>query len=517
MTEDGALSNMSSSLAKRFFYKLSTNLVGLAIGLVTQAIIPRGLGPKSYGDFNFLTEFFNKVIGFFEMGTSSYFFTKVSQRPNDTQLLGFYSVFIGFVSFVVILFVMVLHLAKVHTILWPGQELFFVYMASIFAIFTWMSGLVTMMADAYAITVPAEKIRIFQKIFGLVILLFLYWLNQLNLTQFFLYNYIILLFVICSMIYMMVKKGYLSRNSFFLLKSKILSYGKDIFSYCHPLFIATLVWSTASILDRWWLQVFSGSEQQGFYGFALLTGMAYTLFANAMQPLITREFAIHFIKKDYKQMALVFRRFVPLFYSIAAFFSCFVAIQAEKIIYIMGGDKFSEARFAVIVMAFFPIHQAYGQLSGSVLFATDQTALLRNITIVISLIGVLVTYILLAPEEKLGLHAGAAGLAVKTVFINFIGANIQLYYNAKLLRLKFWRYFGHQIVTVGCFLILAFCATSAVDSFMGFSNKHIVGFLMAGIIYTLISAGTVYIFPKVFGLTSDDMRYITEKIRKAVS
>lgn len=515
--EGGALSNMSSPLAKRFFYKLSTNLVGLAIGLVTQAIIPRGLGPKLYGDFNFLTEFFNKIIGFFEMGTSSYFFTKVSQRPNDTQLLGFYSVFIGFVSFAVILFIMIFQLAGAHSILWPGQQLFFVYMASIFAILTWMSGLVTMMADAYAITVPAEKARISQKIFGLVILLFLYWLNQLKLTQFFLYNYVTLLIFICSIIYIIVNKGYLSRKSFFLLKGKMLSYSKDIFSYCHPLFIATLVGSAASILDRWWLQIFSGSEQQGFYGFALLTGLAYTLFANAMQPLITREFAIHFIRKDYEQMAFVFRRFVPLFYSIAAFFSCFVAMQAEKIIYIMGGDKFNEAKFAVIVMAFFPIHQAYGQLSGSVLFATDQTALLRNITIVTSVIGVLVSYILLAPAEKLGLHAGATGLAVKTVFIHFIGVNIQLYYNAKLLRLKFWRYFGHQIVTVGCFLILAFCATSIVDMFMIFSKKQIVGFLMAGMIYTLLSAGMVYIFPKIFGLTSDDMRYITKKIQKAVS
>jgi len=511
------LSNVSSSLAKRFFYKLSTNLIGLAVGLLTQAIIPRGLGPKAYGDFNFLTEFFNKVIGFFEMGTSSYFFTRVSQRPKDTQLLGFYSVFIGAVSFAAVLFVLVLHLAKANTVLWPGQKLFFVYMASVLAIFTWISGLVTMMADAYAITVLAEKIRIFQKILGLVILFFIYWLNQLSLTKFFLYNYIILLIVICSMIYVMVKKGYLSRKSFFLAKDNVISYGKDIFGYCHPLFIATLVGSTAAILDRWWLQVFSGSEQQGFYGFALITGMAYTFFANAMQPLITREFAINFIKKDYTQMALVFRRFVPLFYSIAAFFSCFVAMQAEKVIYIMGGDKFAEARLVVIIMAFFPVHQAYGQLSGSVLFATNQTALLRNITIVISVIGVLATYILLAPKEKFGLHAGAAGLAVKMVFINFIGANIQLYYNAKLLRLKFWRYLGHQVVTVGCFIALAFCATFAVDRFMGFSNRHIVGFLMAGVIYALISAGTVYTFPIVFGLSSDDVHFVMDKIRKAVS
>ena len=508
---------MSSSLPRRFFYKLTTNLVGLAIGLITQAIVPRALGPKLYGDFNFLTEFFNKGIGFLEMGTSSYFFTKVSQRPDDTKLLGIYSIFVGLVSCSTILFVVTANLTKVNAALWPGQQPIFVYMASIFGIFMWVSALITMMADAHGITVAAEKIRAFQKVVGLVILAFLYWLNQLSLTRFFLYNYLVLLIFVCWVPYIMAKKGYISLKSFSLLKSEVLSYCRDIFRYCHPLFIATLIGSTASILDRWWLQVFSGSQQQGFYGFALVIGMAYTLFANALQPLITREFAIHFMKKDYKQMATVFRRFVPLFYSIAAFFSCFIAMQADRITFIMGGDKFAEARQVVMVMAFFPVHQAYGQLSGSVLFATDQTAVLRNITIVISLVGVLASYVLLAPQEKFGFHAGALGLAIKMVFINFVGANIQLYCNAKLLNLRFWRYFGHQVVTLGCFLVFAFCTTAIVDRLMGFGDKNIVGLLAAGVMYTAISAAIAFIFPKIVGLGSGDKRYVIDKIRKVVA
>jgi len=44
---------MTDSLKKRYFFKLFSNFSGMAISLVTQAIIPRGLGPKNYGDFNF--------------------------------------------------------------------------------------------------------------------------------------------------------------------------------------------------------------------------------------------------------------------------------------------------------------------------------------------------------------------------------------------------------------------------------------------------------------------------------
>jgi len=79
-----------ASLKKRYFAKLSTNLIGLGIGLITQAVIPRGLGPKAYGDFSFLSSFFIRVVGFLDMGTSIGFYTKLSQRQQDFGLVSFY-------------------------------------------------------------------------------------------------------------------------------------------------------------------------------------------------------------------------------------------------------------------------------------------------------------------------------------------------------------------------------------------------------------------------------------------
>ena len=86
--------NHGDSLGKRYFYKLLTNLVSLPVYFVTQAIIPRGLGPQAYGDFNFLTNFFSQVMGFLDMGTSIGFYTKLSQRPHETALVSFYFYFL---------------------------------------------------------------------------------------------------------------------------------------------------------------------------------------------------------------------------------------------------------------------------------------------------------------------------------------------------------------------------------------------------------------------------------------
>lgn len=178
--------NNKDSLKKRYFYKLSTNLVGLVISMVTQAIIPRGLGPKAYGDFNYLSNFFNQISGFFDMGTSTCFYTKLSQRPKEFGLVSFYLYFTGIVSLGVAGFVAFAFLSSVDTQFWPGQETQYIYMAAGFGIITWIVQIFNKMLDAYGLTVPAELARLFQKILGVVIILLLFIFHQLNLTHFFL-------------------------------------------------------------------------------------------------------------------------------------------------------------------------------------------------------------------------------------------------------------------------------------------------------------------------------------------
>jgi O-antigen/teichoic acid export membrane protein len=508
--------DMNDSINKRFIFKLSANLVGLLMGLATQAIIPRGLGPKSYGDYSFLIDFFSKIIAVLDMGTSTCFFNKLSQRPNDSQIVSFYFIIIGLISPIVILIVVVARWSGTRAMIWPGQELQYIYLASILAIVIWVSGLVNMMADAYGATVAAEKIRIFQKFLGLIILFSLYIFHQLHLTQFFLYNYSMLFFLIVAFIWIMNKKGYLSRQNLFLSKENLKKYSKEFYKYSYPLFFGGLVGNAATMLDRWWLQVFSGSEQQGFFNFSYLIGAVFVIFANSMQPVIAKEFAANFIKRDFQQMAFIFRRYIPFFYSIASFFSCFVVFQAENIILIMGGEKFINAKPALIILAFFTIHQVYGQLSGSLFTATDQTVLVSRMNIVLFLIGIPITYFLIAPGNSMGLNAGAAGLSVKIVLMQFISTNVQLYFNARMLRLNFWKYVGHQFAVVVCFLVLAFFASFGTNYLFGLQERFIINFLLAGISYTLLTVSVVYSFPRIVGLAKNDLDFIVGKIRKSL-
>jgi hypothetical protein len=173
------------SLRKRYFFKLLTNLISVPVYLVTQAIIPRGLGPQAYGDFTFLTNFFFQVMGFLSMGTSIGFYTKLSQRPNETALVSFYSYF--FLVSVIILLggVTVATQTSAFPIIWPKQEIWFIYLAAVWGIMNWGLQLLQKMTDSYGLTVNSEIASMFQRITGMVLIVIFFWFNLLQLTNLF--------------------------------------------------------------------------------------------------------------------------------------------------------------------------------------------------------------------------------------------------------------------------------------------------------------------------------------------
>jgi hypothetical protein len=114
------------------------------------------------------------------------------------------------------------------------------------------------------------------------------------------------------------------------------------------------------------------------------------------------------------------------------------------------------------------------------------------------------TFFLLGPKEYGALQAGAIGLATKTLFMTFLGVNIQLWSNTKVLKLSFLEFLFHQIIVVSTFIVIAVGCSQAVASLL--STVHFtVQFFISGILYTVIVLCLVWIYPWLCALKKSEI------------
>lgn len=508
-------SQPAGSLRRRYAYKLIANLAGMLMNFLIQALIPRALGPKAYGDYCFITNSFSQLTGFLDMGTSTAFYTKLSQRPDETGLVRFYAGFGAIITAVLLGFVSVAALTPASGLIWPGQQYSYLVLGAIWGIMTWVVQVVSQMTDAYGVTIQAEVAKTIQKTVALGLILLLFALQSLNLTWLFCYQFAVMLLLIGHLIYIMQQQGCLQQQHP-VSRQEIRAYIAEFYIFSHPLVVSTIVVLLVGLFDRWFLQLYAGSVQQGFFGLSYQIGSICFLFSSAMIPLLAREFSVAFGVHDIPQMATLFRRYVPLLCALSAFFSCFVMIQAHNIVLIYSGRAFSGAVVAVQIMAIFPIHQTYGQLTSSVLYATGQTRLYRNIGIATAVAGIPLTWFLVAPVTKLGMDLGATGLALKVLIITVLAVNIQLYCTTRLLKLPFAGFIRHQIASIALFTAAAWLIDRAVSMLVSGANQHYYQFLLSGMLYTLSIAALSYRLPVLLGLTRADITDLLSRLKKLV-
>ncbi len=500
------------TLRKRYAFKLSANFIGSGIGAVIQLMVPRSLGPAVYGNFGFMTAFFDNVVSSVDVGSSYWFYNRLSRKKEDKKIVFFYRLVMAVIIFLVLSFVFLTAIGNINQKIWIDQSKQIIYLAALYSIMMWVLNVNTKMMDAYGLTVNSGKARVIQKIIALLIISVLFILHKLNLVTFFIYHYFIIALLLFFYAVIARRSGYSTYSAANIKKEEGKYYLKSMYRYIYPLAIYTVVGLVVGILDRWLLQKFGGSIQQGYFTLSFKISAIISLFTVSLTPLLMREFSISFGKKDIKNMRAMFRRYLPIMYTIAAYLSCFVAAQYDRIVLIVGGNEYKEAGLVVMIMAFFPIHLTYGQLTSTVYYATGQTKLYRNIGIAGMVLGLPLVYFLLAPESMFGLDAGAVGLAIKMVLINIITVNIWLYFNTRFLKLSFRKFLLHQVGSVAIMISIAVLSRLGIDRIPGLENNVILSFLLSGAVYTITVVLISNYFPKLLGLDRESLGKIKTRL-----
>lgn len=497
------------TLTRQYLAKLATNLVTLLTGLVTLAIVPRALGPEVFGRYEFLTNFFLQVKGFFDMGTSTCFYTRLSQRQGDTGLVAFYHKLLLGASILMIGSALLLAGTPIGNWLWAGEGTLLITLAACYALVTWWLDTIRKIVDARHLTVRGEMLYALSRVMAAFTLVAVVWGWSLRLEGYFIYQIVTLLLPVAMLTRLLNK--HTPRSGDEVTSQSTLTYIREFWDYSHPIMVYTMIGALIGIAERWILQTQAGAIEQGFFGLASQVATMCFLFSSAMTQLLTREFAVAWDQQNMERMRSMFRRIIPMLYAVAAYFSIFIACHAKDVAWLLGGQEWEGGMLAMSIMVLYPMHQTYGQLSGSVFYATGKTRLYRNISITGMMAGFPVMLWLVMPPESGGLGLGAVGLVLKMVVLQFIFTNVGLWFNTRLLSLSFWKLLAHQLIVPAAFLLCVF-ASSALVSFLKLPRTG--HFLLTGMGYTLLVVMMILLIPQLAGLQRGEA---VATIRKALS
>lgn len=505
------------TLARRYMFKLLANMASVPVYLVMEAILPRALGPRMYGNYSFATNLFQQLSGFLDMGTSTCFYNALSRRQNESGLIAFYFRVSLLVALISLLAALCMLIPGAGDLLMPDVPLWLAPLAALWAFLTWWGRVLRSMNDAVGATIPSEMARTLISFLAVILLAGLYWSNQLTIHTLFAQQYFMLGATALGY-WLVTRRHWRERDEalrLHLSSAQRRAYSREFFDYSHPLFVQALLSFLLLTAERWLLQWFDGSAEQGFFALSQKVSMACFLFVSAMTPLIMRELSIAWGRQDRETMARLLTRFAPLLYVVAAYFSCFTLAEGPALVNIFGGAQFAAAILPVQIMALYPLHQAYGQLAGSVFHASGRTRVLRNIAALECVYGFAAAWFLLAPPELLGLNLGAVGLALKTVGVQCLTVNLYLWLASRFLPLNFWRNLAHQIWSLATLILLAFACRELTIA-LGIGDLDSVRrFLVSGVLYSLLCLSLCLAAPRILGLSRRELRELFIRLKKS--
>lgn len=516
-----------TSLQSRFTFKLVSNVTAVLLGLITMSFVPRALGPENFGRFEFITSNFKLILDTLTLQLPIAYFNWISRKGHkeETDVSSGLTLYFSLLMTALFgLFIAGAIMGGFHSLLWPGTEPIYLWEALLFTVVVFLYQLLVFLSDGKSLTVGLEKIRLLQNVLKSVVLVGLVLAGLMNLHAYFFGQIAVISITI------LLSAGWLANRGAWSVKSlkiwqfpaeEVRRFSSFAWHYAKPLTLLMAGGFLFLYFDRWFLQLIGGSVEQGYFGLSDRLGAVAFVFTSAMTPLLTREFAFAHEEHNLERLVRLFDR-IKLFLFIAAVTSCFLSVQSGAIVKLIGGGKFAGAAVPIAIMALYPIHQTFGQLSGALLMATGQTRLYSLIGLFMLIGSVPVTYFLLAPPGYAvsGLSLGATGLALKMVLVQFLATNLQLYCNTRYLGISYWKWLLFQFTMIPLVYGVAFAVSWGENLvvqryFPGKVNdifSNALAFTFTGIGYCLTVLALVYLAPRLAGLSRGEISFKVSSI-----
>lgn len=506
---------MSTSVKKRFAVSFASNALRSGLSFLAGLVVARGLGPVDYGRLMFLLGSFVSIKSLLDLGTSNAFYTFISQARRPLRYYLFYLLWLAVQFLLTVAAVGVLLPDAVVRQMWVGESrgiILLAFAASFFQQQLWQT--VNQIAEASRRTVRVQALNL--------TLAAVYLAGAGALAHFSSLSVKSVLFLLVGQYLVMAAASLRvlgprerdSENGHESMAEMLKKY-RD---YCAPLAVLSAVTFLYDFADKWMLQRFGGALQQGLYQVSYQFAIVSVLATSSILNIFWKEMAEAIAKKDAARVGSLFRKVSKGLYLFGTAVSGFLIPWSGEIVRCLLGAEYASAGPVLALMLVYPLHQSLGQVSATALLAGEKTRQYFNVSLVMMLVSLPVSYLLIAPASAAvpGLGLGAMGMAVKMVMLNVISVNLMIW---SISRSYGWEFeFAYQFVVLGGMLALGAALKALSVGLLGAlglaADIYLApAFIATGAVYLGCVISLVMSMPGLAGLEKAELESYLQKLR----
>jgi O-antigen/teichoic acid export membrane protein len=495
------------SIRRRYGATLLTRFLQLGASFVTAGIVPRVLGPEVYGNYNYLLITASNLRSFLDPSTRQAFFTFSSQDRHSGPLTRLYGlVLVGQLGLILAIVGALAAVGRTE-LLWPGQVLDQILWITLL---DWVAGLAMLLdqlSDSKGLTVRSQIIAALVEVGTIVGLIGMSLAGRLTY-----YSYVWLNLLAALVTCVALGHWLFGRNAALTwagsLRGHVGDYLRRWWRYASPLILLEMYTPVVSLLGNYLVQLWYGSKEQGFFSLAFRWSAVVLVFTTSALSIVWREVAHALAAGDRERAAYIYERFSRLLTYIALVLCAWLSLSSPTLVLLLAGDSYRAAVPVMMVMAFYPLQQTYGQLTTAIFKASGQTTLYRNVNILYSIPNLLLTYFLLASPTAWipGLGLGAMGMALRMVVYGLIGIQAYEWLIFRYLQLNYWVVLGRKLQGAIVALSCALGTLSGVKYLLVHAGlPPFLALLAASGLYFSLMAAAGIAWPELAGLSRAEL------------
>ena len=432
---------MNHTIGYRYIFSFGVNICRAAINFSSGMLLARWLGPDIYGKMAFMTGTFLALISLIDLGSSSAFYTFLSQKVHSRKFISHYFLWMIIQCITPVMVVgFVLPNNWINSI-WRGESnalILLSFVAVFFQNSLW--SVVSRVGESLRESIKIQTVALMVALCHFFVLMLLWYLDLLTLNMIFIA--IILEYGLAAGV-AFFGINYTStvpvENKHEQLKSTLNKYWR----YCYTLLPYTIVGFFAQFADTWILQRFGGNIEQAYYAVGMQISAIALIATSSVLHIFWKEIAEANYNNNKEKMRVIYNKTTRILFFIGVFISGLLVPWAADIIQLILGDGFIKGSLTLSILFIYPIHQSLGQINSSMLLATERVSTQVFIGIISMLIGIILTYFVVASPTAIipGFGLGSIGLAIKGVVLQCVVVNITMFIIAKIWDWPFtWAY-----------------------------------------------------------------------------